>query len=111
MAVKFFLAPGAFERELGYYQNAKLRDILVPVVHYDDNESGTARSSQGYVYPPFIIVERGEVRLRTNAWADGDDNLRIVCPVSWCAARSARTCAVSQRALKDQCLHWAACRA
>ena len=64
LAVKFFLARGAFERELGYYQSAKLRDILVPVVHFDGNQNGTVRSSSGYAFPPFIVVERGEVRAR-----------------------------------------------
>lgn len=64
-AVKFFLAPGAYESELAYYQNPALREILVPVAHSEGNGGGVVRSKGGYVFPPFIIVERGEVWPRT----------------------------------------------
>ena len=62
MAVKFFLTPSGYDRELAYYQDPTLRAILVPVAYFDGNEGGAVRSSSGYVFPPFIVVERGEVR-------------------------------------------------
>jgi hypothetical protein len=61
VAVKFFFSAEAYEREVRYYQEPVLRQILVPVVFYDDNRVGSVCSSDGYVFPPFIVVERGEV--------------------------------------------------
>ena len=63
VAVKFFLSRDAFERELAYYSNPKLCGLLVPVVHHvGDDDGGGVRANCGYEFPPFIIVERGEVR-------------------------------------------------
>jgi len=61
VAVDCFLSRGAFERELESYQDARLRAVLVPVLHGDNNESGDVRTRSGYVFPPYIVVERGEV--------------------------------------------------
>lgn len=64
VAVKFFLEAGAFERELGFYCDARLRGLLVPVVHHmGDDDGGGVRARSGYEFPPFIVVERGEVCL------------------------------------------------
>jgi hypothetical protein len=62
LAVKCFLSHDAYENELQYYQDPGLREILVPVVHFDGNESGSVCTRSGYTFPPFIVVERGEVR-------------------------------------------------
>lgn len=61
LAVKFFLSQVAFENEIQHYQDPKLREILVPVVFSDGNETGSVCTRSGYVFPPFIVVERGEV--------------------------------------------------
>lgn len=62
VAVKFFLSHSAFERELGYYSDPKLRGLLVPVVHHaGDDDGGGVRTRSDYRFPPFIVVERGEV--------------------------------------------------
>jgi hypothetical protein len=60
-AIKFYLSRTAFDRELGLYQDVHLREILVPLVQFDENDTRVVRSSSGYVFPPFIVVERGEV--------------------------------------------------
>jgi hypothetical protein len=62
LAVKFFLSHDAYENELQYYQDPGLREIMVPVVHFGGNENGEVCTRSGYAFPPFIVVERGEVR-------------------------------------------------
>jgi hypothetical protein len=49
-----------FRRELALYSNAKLRSIRPTIVGVESNASGAVRASDGFVFPPFAVVERGE---------------------------------------------------
>lgn len=66
-AVKFFLHnDSAFKRELELYETPALRSILPEALHIRTNEDSAVRAASGYVFPPFIIVEKGE---SLNEWA------------------------------------------
>jgi serine/threonine protein kinase len=66
-AVKFFLQNElVFEREHSLYSNASLRPILPEALHIVPNKDSQVRSQSGYVFPPFIMVEKGE---SLNEWA------------------------------------------
>ena len=63
-AIKFYLHQTAFQRERLLYQDATLR-VMMPATHaIEDNapREGHAveRAPNGYVFPPCIIIERGE---------------------------------------------------
>jgi hypothetical protein len=87
LAVKFFLSQEAYANEILHYQDSRLCEILVPVIYFHNNESGSVCTRSGYVFPPFIVVERGEVRgfPITNAFMK-QSNLGNVClrPVLTC---------------------------
>ena len=54
-------APSAvFNRELELYANPALEGILPKVYCISANQDGAAKTSWSYVFPPYIIVERGE---------------------------------------------------
>jgi hypothetical protein len=66
-AVKFFIhADHAFQRELTLYRTPGLHRILPEVHQISPNEDGAIRSQSGYIFPPFIMVEKGE---SLNEWA------------------------------------------
>jgi hypothetical protein len=64
-AIKFYVQRTAFERERVLYQDEALRSMM-PATHalVDNLPSGPAgevlRAPNGYVFPPCIIIERGE---------------------------------------------------
>lgn len=63
VAIKFFSRRAAFEREEALYTRRELRSMMPAVVQLERNEGGTVRAPGGYVFPPCIVVEKGEVRV------------------------------------------------
>lgn len=60
-AVKFFFTRQGYESELAHYTNPRLKNISVRPFMFMDNSDGAVATSDGYVFPPMIITERGEV--------------------------------------------------
>ena len=49
-----------FDRELELYNNMDLQGIFPAIAHRSSNAEGTLQTSWGFVYPPFVVSERGE---------------------------------------------------
>jgi hypothetical protein len=59
-AIKFFTSRHAYERERSMYADRDLRDALPPVTDIRPNEDGAVTAVDGWVFPPFIVTDRGE---------------------------------------------------
>ena len=59
-AIKFFTSRAAYERERSMYADRDLRAALPPVTEIRSNEDGEVVAEDGWVFPPFIITDRGE---------------------------------------------------
>ena len=56
---RFFFKPEEFEEELALYSDPVLSKALPTVRFSSDNRDCSARSRSGFVFPPFIVLERG----------------------------------------------------
>ena len=70
-ARRFFHIAQEFEEEVALYQDPVLRAVLPAILHASDNANGAERSQSGYVFPPFMVLERG-VTMRE--WAERGRN-------------------------------------
>jgi hypothetical protein len=59
-AVKFFSNVDAFESESALYGGSVLRAMMPATREIRDNADSQQRAPGGYVFPPFIAIERGE---------------------------------------------------
>ena len=60
-AIKVFCDRGAFDDEIAQYRDPLLQRVL-PQMHFaSDNADASARSQRGFVFPPYIVLERGVV--------------------------------------------------
>lgn len=59
-AIKFFTSRAAYERERSMYADRDLRAALPPVTEIRSNEDGEVTAEGGFVFPPFIVTDRGE---------------------------------------------------
>ena len=48
-----------FERENALYRHPQIRETLPPVHGGSSNHDGATRSPSGFVFPPYLILERG----------------------------------------------------
>lgn len=60
VAIKFFTRRDAFEREAALYRTAALSALMPHISVLESNAAAKVRTPQGYVFPPFMVVERGE---------------------------------------------------
>jgi hypothetical protein len=60
---RFFTNRVAFEREQALYSREELRDMMPAVRACVSNSDSHLMTSSGLIFPPFIIVERGEVNI------------------------------------------------
>ena len=58
-AVKFFRSEQHFANEEACYQHPRLQHVLPPLQMSCANSSNDVCSEDGYVYPPFLVMERG----------------------------------------------------
>jgi hypothetical protein len=58
-AVKFFRSREDFETEAQLYQHPVIRKTLPQVFHASENADGALESPGGFVFPPFLVLERG----------------------------------------------------
>jgi hypothetical protein len=58
-AIKFFTKKEDFETEAAFYRLPEIAAMMPPLSQICDNSDQSVCSPGGYVYPPFIIVERG----------------------------------------------------
>lgn len=56
---RFFYDTEEFGAEVALYQDPVLREVLPKIIHASENLSGAERSRSGYVFPPFMVLERG----------------------------------------------------
>jgi hypothetical protein len=64
-----FVQEADFVAEVALYQDRVLRRALPPLCQATANRDRTVTSRSGYVFPPFIVLERGvtlQVRLRAD---------------------------------------------
>jgi hypothetical protein len=73
-AVKFFFNAEAFERERALYNDSVLRGMMPATHEICDNADGRHTGAGGYVFPPFIVIERGEP---LDEWSD---RMRFAAP-------------------------------
>ena len=59
-AIKFYLDRKGFERERELYTESELQAMMPATLAVEDNASGDCKTPYGYVFPPFVIIERGE---------------------------------------------------
>jgi hypothetical protein len=58
--LQFFLDARAFAAEINVYSNSELRKVM-PAIHAAiENIDGALRGPGGYVFPPAVVIERGE---------------------------------------------------
>eukprot|EP00892_Ulva_mutabilis_P000463 jgi/Ulvmu1/10417/UM062_0013.1 len=60
VAIKFFVNSRAFECERELYSQEHLRGMMPAVSLMHSNSDGTVVTDEGWRFPPFIVVERGE---------------------------------------------------
>jgi hypothetical protein len=58
-ARRFFNARGDFEAEVAMYTHPVLRETLPSLLYAYSNADGSLRSRSGFVFPPFLVLERG----------------------------------------------------
>ena len=58
VAVKFFLSQATFDKEMQLYAETSLRSMM-PVMR-EAMRAGQVRIRSGYVFPAFVVLERGE---------------------------------------------------
>ena len=74
-AIKFYLDRRGFERERELYTESQLRAMMPATLAVEDNASGDCKTPYGYVFPPFVIIERGE---SLDEWSRDNANKDIV---------------------------------
>ena len=68
-----------FEEEVALYREPALARIMPDLLHADHNASRAVCSRSGYIFPPFLVIERGTT---LRAWLDEDRNfLEIITMV------------------------------
>jgi hypothetical protein len=66
-AVKFFFTTEAFQRERALYNDPVLHAMMPATHQICDNGDGRFAAPGGYVFPTFIVIERGE---QLDEWGD-----------------------------------------
>lgn len=56
---RFFFDRSDFEKEVALYRDQSLPATLPAMLHATTNDDRTVRSIRGYVFPPFLVLERG----------------------------------------------------
>jgi hypothetical protein len=59
-AIKFFTDANAFEREAEMYCERSIRAMMPSIAVVESNAGKRVTGPGGYVFPPFIVVEKGE---------------------------------------------------
>lgn len=58
--IKFYLDMDAFNTERALYQDAGLKLCLPSTLAAEGNSRGDYKTSYGYVFPPFVVMERSQ---------------------------------------------------
>ena len=46
-------------QEVRHYRDTVLKQVLPPLLHASENAKGATQSRNGFVFPPYIVLERG----------------------------------------------------
>ena len=60
-AVKFFFTLSGYEQEIALHSAPKLQGLLMQPKFCSSNQNREFVTEAGYVFPPMIMTERGEV--------------------------------------------------
>jgi hypothetical protein len=66
-AIKFYIQQDAFARERDLYMQPILREMMPATQEIISNEAGRIRTPGGFVFPPAIVIEKGE---SLDVWAN-----------------------------------------
>lgn len=88
-AVKFYAARTSFERERALYMDASLRSMMPATRAFIGNYNGAVSGPNGYVFPPCIIIERGE---SLKEWAKRESATDFITNMQVRATRVSRMC-------------------
>jgi hypothetical protein len=58
--MQFYTNPRAFQAEVDLYNKPTLQKLMPKRHEVFGNEDGSCKSPSGFVFPPFIVLERGE---------------------------------------------------
>jgi hypothetical protein len=56
---RIFCDSSAFDEEVAQYRDPVLKLCLPDLIHASANADGAVRSARGFVFPPFLVIERG----------------------------------------------------
>ena len=59
MSCRFFFKAHEFHAEAKLYRDPVLRQVLPELRTASDNANGAVRSRSGFVFPPYLVSERG----------------------------------------------------
>jgi hypothetical protein len=59
-AIKFYLQRAAFDAEKELYMDSQLCKMMPATLAIEDNVKGEWRTPYNFVFPPFVIIERGQ---------------------------------------------------
>jgi hypothetical protein len=78
---RFYTHLPAFERERQLYEATDLKKMMPATHAIFDNSDGNVTASNGYVFPPCIIIERGE---SLDQWARRESERDFVTTLQVC---------------------------
>jgi hypothetical protein len=81
---RFFYDPVEWEEEVSLYNDPVLVQTLPELLLADNNAAGLVRSSSGYVFPPFIVLERG---ITLKEWCERERGYGEVLTMVECLSR------------------------
>lgn len=59
LACRFFSRRADFDEETAFYRDPVLAKLLPSILDASDNANGRTRSRGGYIFPPYLVLERG----------------------------------------------------
>jgi serine/threonine protein kinase len=83
-AIKFYTEFGAFARERDLYMEPVLREMMPATHEIIGNEDGSIRMPTGFVFPPAIVIEKGE---SLDVWAQREKHdfittMQVLCHIA-----------------------------
>ena len=75
----------AFQHERDLYEDTALKSMMPATLAINDNQAGQCRTPYGYVFPPYVIIERGQ---SLDEWARDNKNKDFITIFQVCSLRA-----------------------